>query len=52
MLVDITDWMSELAASESVWYIKRLSGNDTLANGTHQAGPYVPKEFLFSIYQN
>jgi hypothetical protein len=49
MLVDVTDWMSEVAQSESIWYIKRLSGNDTLANGTHQAGPYVPKELLFGI---
>jgi len=30
--------------------VKRLSGNDTLANGTHQAGPYIPKEFLFSVF--
>ncbi|MCC5975895.1 MAG: hypothetical protein JJT81_17860 [Rubellimicrobium sp.] len=29
--------------------MKRLSGNDTLANGTHQAGPYIPKEFLFRV---
>lgn len=36
--------------SEGIWYIKHLSGNDALANGTHQAGPYVPKEFLFSIF--
>lgn len=49
MLVDVSDWMNEVARSETVWYIKRLSGNDTLANGAHQAGPYVPKEFLFGI---
>jgi len=49
MLVDVSDWMSEVARADSVWYIKRLSGNDTLANGTHQAGPYVPKDFLFGI---
>lgn len=49
MLVDVTDWMAEVARSEGVWYVKRLSGNDTLANGTHQAGPYIPKEFLFGI---
>jgi len=33
-----------------IWYAKRLSGNDTLANQSHQAGPYIPKEFLFSIF--
>lgn len=30
------------------WYIKRLSRNDTLANNTHQAGPYIPKSFVFN----
>ena len=30
--------------------LKRLSGNDTLANGTHQAGPYIPKDFLFHVF--
>ncbi len=49
MLVDVSDWIDEAAQSDSVWYIKRLSGNDTLANGTHQAGPYIPKEFLFKV---
>jgi hypothetical protein len=32
------------------WMAKRLSGNDTLANGSHQAGPYVPKDFIFSVF--
>lgn len=31
------------------WYIKRLSRNDTLANNTHQAGPYIPKTFIFRV---
>jgi hypothetical protein len=39
---DITDWLDEYSGSEFVWYIKRLSANDTLANNTHQAGPYIP----------
>jgi hypothetical protein len=50
MLIELTDWMADTAQSDYVWYIKRLSGNDTLANGTHQAGPYIPKEFLFSLF--
>jgi hypothetical protein len=33
-----------------IWYVKRLSGNDTLANQSHQAGPYISKEFLFYIF--
>ena len=33
-----------------MWFVKRLSGNDTLANGTHQAGPYVPKVPFRSLF--
>ena len=42
-MVDLIDWLNAYSTSGHVWFIKRLSGNDTLANGTHQAGPYVPK---------
>ena len=43
----LPDWIAEFARPENVWYVKRLSGNDTLANQSHQAGPYIPKELLF-----
>lgn len=46
---ELTDWLDELSGPEFVWYVKRLSGNDTLANGTHQYGPHLQKEFLFRI---
>jgi hypothetical protein len=49
MPIDVSEWMSVMEQNDSVWYIKRLSGNDTLANGTHQAGPYIPKDFLFDV---
>ena len=49
-IADLTDWMDENARPHIVWYVKRLSGNDTLANGSHQAGPYIPKEFLFDVF--
>lgn len=49
-LADLTDWMDENTGPHIVWYVKRLSGNDTLANASHQAGPYIPKEFLFKIF--
>jgi restriction endonuclease EcoRII-like protein len=49
-LSDLTSWMDDFTSPRFVWYAKRLSGNDTLANGSHQAGPYIPKEFLFSIF--
>lgn len=50
MSPDLIKWLNEVSTHEYIWYIKRLSGNDTLANGTHQAGPYIPKEFLFKIF--
>lgn len=49
-IVDLTDWVDDFSRPDAIWYVKRLSGNDTLANKTHQAGPYVPKEFLFSVF--
>ena len=32
-LADLGDWMDENSGSHIVWYVKRLSANDTLANG-------------------
>lgn len=49
-VADLTDWLADRSGETSVWYVKRLSGNDTLANGSHQAGPYIPKEFLFTVF--
>ena len=49
-LADLTGWLDEHAGLNSIWYVKRLSGNDTLANRTHQAGPYIPRDFLLSIF--
>jgi hypothetical protein len=49
-IADLADWLSEWSRTGSVWYLKRLSGNDTLANEAHQAGPYVPKELLFRVF--
>lgn len=49
-IADLTDWMDEQSAPHVVWYVKRLAANDTLASGGHQAGPYMPKEFLFGMF--
>jgi len=49
-IADLSDWLDDFTGPQFIWYLKRLSGNDTLANGSHQAGPYVPKEFLFKIF--
>lgn len=50
MLMSVTDWMDEVSGSEYIWYVKRLSGNDTLANGSNQAGPYIPRDFILNIF--
>lgn len=47
---DFTDWLGAFCAPGVALFVKRLSGNDTLANGAHQAGPYIPKDFLFRIF--
>lgn len=49
-VTDLDAWLDEYSQEGNVWYAKRLSGNDTLANESHQAGPYIPKEFLFQIF--
>ena len=43
------DWMREHSSPDTVWYVKRLTGNDTLANRAHQAGPYIPRNFLLTL---
>lgn len=48
-VTSLPDWIAEFARPGNVWYLKRLSANDTLANGAHQAGPYFPKELLFDV---
>jgi len=50
MSIDLADWIDEVSGTNWVWFLKRLSANDTLANGTHQAGPYIPKDFLFTVF--
>ncbi len=49
-LVDLTDWLNEFSGPQYAWLVKRLSGNDTLANESHQAGPYLPRDFAFEIF--
>ena len=46
---DLSDWFDNCFNRDHVWFAKRLSGNDTLANGAHRAGPYIPKSFLFHV---
>ncbi len=49
-VADLTDWMDENTGRNILWYAKRLSGNDTLANGSHQAGPYIRGRFSLTSF--
>ena len=43
-------WIDERFADPSArWYLKLLSANDTGLTGGHQAGPYIPKQVIFSL---
>lgn len=46
---ELTTWLNTWSRRDAVWYAKRLAANDTLATNAHQAGPYIPKEFLFNV---
>jgi len=48
-LADVSAWLDACSRGDAVWYVKRLAANDTLATESHQAGPYVPKDFLFGV---
>jgi hypothetical protein len=48
--MDLTDWLDTYSGEEFVWYVKRLTANDTQANGSHQAGPHISKRFLFRVF--
>lgn len=49
-IADLTDWLDANTSLNIVWFVKRLAANDTLASGGHQAGPYIPKEFVFDVF--
>src|SRR5271165_6942597 len=49
-VTELTEWLEQFSGPVFLWFVKRLSGNDTLATEAHQAGPYIPKEFLFRVF--
>ena len=49
-MTDLHQWLEEIAEPGFSWYVKRLSGNDTLANGSHQAGPYIPRKWILESF--
>ena len=48
--MSIEQWLDEAAAPRSIWYLKRLSANDTQHSGGHQAGPYIPRDVMFRLF--
>lgn len=46
---DLGDWLDEHQRDGVLWYVKRLSANDTQATGGHQAGFYIPKQVAFNV---
>ena len=47
---DLQDWLADHSSPDFTWFAKGLSGNDTLANKSHQTGPYIPKNLLFRTF--
>lgn len=47
---DIREWINSVTGEGYFWYVKRLSGNDTLLNKSHQFGPYFPKNVIFRLF--
>lgn len=43
-------WLDSAFSDGGRIYLKRLSGNDTLLTGSHQAGPYLPKKIIFDLF--
>lgn len=50
LAVQLPEWITQRLVAEGYWYIKRLSGNDTQATGSRQAGPYVPRNVAFRVF--
>lgn len=49
MSQSIDQWMDAVSGDGWQWYVKFLSGNDTLLTMAHQAGPYFPKTVVFDV---
>ena len=46
----VYEWLDRQLRQCRSQFAKRLSGNDTLANGSRKAGSYVPKRVLFHAF--
>lgn len=46
----IENWLDSVSGKDRIWFAKRLSANDSGATASHQAGIYIPKPVLWSIF--
>ncbi|MYD36128.1 MAG: hypothetical protein F4X20_03760 [Dehalococcoidia bacterium] len=46
---EIHEWVEEQLTHAASWWVKRLSGRDTLAMGARNPGPRIPRELLFEF---
>ena len=51
MVEALDQWLESFSQSDAIWYLKRLSGNETQASGSHQADPYFSKRLLFDLFR-
>lgn len=49
-LCDLTDWLDDQSRPDRIWFLKRLSANDTGQSGGHQVGFYLPKPMVFDLF--
>jgi len=46
----VDEWLDTVSGNDRVWFAKRLSANDSGATASHQAGIYIPKPVLWTIF--
>ena len=49
-MIELPEWLRQVSDDGWLWYVKVLSGNDTLLNESHQAGPYLPKQLILYLF--
>ena len=50
MSADVHNWIEQVVGPQWYWYVKILSGNDTLLNSAHGYGPYIPRDTTFALF--
>ncbi len=48
-LRELEEWLDEQSRPGVLWFVKRLSGNDTRRAQSNQSGPYIPKSVVFEV---